>query len=94
MQVSTRDAERLFAKLRITPKRSTHHVMGWIELDGRKVLPVHYSHGRKDMPGNIPTLFRQSLLVTVEEFAELRDCSLSREAYLELLRDRLHLAEH
>ncbi len=88
MQISTRQAARIFRKLEVVEKRSTHHVAGFVVVDGRKVLPVHYSHGNKDMKGPVPQRFRRSLHVSESEFAELRDCTLSRDEYFQLLRDR------
>ena len=88
MQLTTRQASRVFRKLEVREKRSTHHVAGFVVVDGKKVLPVHYSHGNKDMKGPVPHRFRKSLRLSEAEFAELRDCTLSREEYFQLLRDR------
>lgn len=88
MQVSPADAARIFAKLKVVDKPSTHHVTGWLVVEGRRVLPLHYSRGRKDMHGRVAHLFRKSLHVTPAEYADLVSCPLSREKYLELLRER------
>lgn len=88
MQLTTRQAAKIFRKLKVAPRRSTHHVAGFVMIDGRKVLPVHYSHGNKDMKGPVPHRFRKSLKLSEAEFAELRDCTLGREEYLQLLRER------
>ncbi len=88
MQLTTKQAAKIFRKLEVAKKRSTHHVAGFVVVDGKKVLPVYYSHGKKDMKGPVPHRFRKSLRLSEEEFAELRDCSLSREDYFQLLRDR------
>jgi hypothetical protein len=88
MQLTTKQAGRIFRKLEVTEKRSTHHVAGFVTVDGKKVLPVHYSHGNKDMKGPVPHRFRKSLRLSESEFAELRDCTLSRDGYIALLRQR------
>ncbi len=88
MQLTTRQAGRIFRKLDIVEKRSTHHVAGFVVVDGKKVLPVHYSHGNKTMKGPVPHRFRKSLHLSEAEFADLRDCTLSRDAYFQLLRER------
>jgi hypothetical protein len=88
MQLTTRQASRIFRKLGVNAKRSTHHVAGFVLIDGKRVLPVHYSHGNKDMKGPVPHRFRKSLRLSEDEFAALRDCTLSRDAYVQLLRDR------
>lgn len=86
MQLSTREAEEIFSKLRVEAKRSSHHVAGFVVVNGVKVLPVHYSFGKKALPGNVPQRFRQSLRLTTPEFANLKSCKLSRDDYIELLR--------
>lgn len=88
MQLTTRQAAKIFRKLKVVPKRSTHHVAGFVTVDGKKVLPVHYSHGNKDMKGPVPHRFRKSLKLSEAEFAELRDCTLGRDEFVRLLRDR------
>lgn len=88
MQLTTRQAAKIFRKLKVNPKRSTHHVAGFVIIDGKKVLPLHYSHGNKDMKGPVPHRFRKSLKLSEAEFAELRDCTLGRDEYVQLLRER------
>jgi hypothetical protein len=91
MQLSTSDAARIFTKLKVELKDSTHHVTGWLVVDGRRVLPLHYSRGKKDMHGRVPHLFRKALHLTPVEFAELRKCTMNRERYVKLLRERGYL---
>jgi hypothetical protein len=88
VQLSTGDAERIFRKLDIKAKKG-HHIAGWLIVDGKRVLPLHYSHGRKAMPGNVPHRFRKALHLSVPEFEELKRCPMSREKYIALLRERL-----
>lgn len=88
MQLTTREASRIFRKLEVEEKRSTHHVAGFVVIDGKKVLPVHYSRGRKDMKGPVPRRFSRSLCLSDEEFALLKSCTMSRAEYVQILRDR------
>jgi len=88
VQLSRREIESIFKKLRLEPKKSTHHLAGWLVVDGKRILPLHYSHSRKDMPGNVPHRFRKSMLLTGPEFNDMKACTMSREAYIELLRGR------
>ena len=91
MQLSTGEARKIFRKLEVEPKRSTHHEAGWFVVDGQRVLPLHYSRGNKDMPGHVPDKFRKSLRLSTREFTDLKKCPLSREMYVELLRERGYL---
>lgn len=88
MQLTTVEAARVFGKLEIKAVACKHHVRGFLVVNGKRVLPVHYSNGRKDLPGNVPHLFRKSLHMSVEEFNQFLACTLSRIEYLALLRSR------
>lgn len=88
MQLTTREAERIFNKLDVETVKSRHHVRGFVCFNGVRLLPVHYSNGRKDMPGHVPKRFAKSLQVSLSEFAELKDCTLSKTGYFKILRDR------
>jgi hypothetical protein len=89
MQVKKKEAEKIFAKLDIKKKSSNHHVSGWVIIDGKKTLPVHYSNGKGDMPGKVGDRFRKSFKLNVNEFCELRDCSMTREEYFSLVLKKL-----
>lgn len=86
MHLTTADAAKIFRKLQVQEKQSRHHVAGFVVIDGKKTLPLHYSHGNKEMKGPVPHRFRRSLHLSEAEFAELRDCTLSRDGFIELLR--------
>jgi hypothetical protein len=86
MQLTTENAGRILTKLAVELTQCKHHVRGFVCLDGRRLFPVHFSFGNKDLPGNVPHLFRRSLHLTLDEFEVLRGCSMTREQYFELLR--------
>lgn len=85
MQLSTHDAERIFRKLDVELRPCRHHVAGFVTVNGVRVLPVHYSHGRKDFPGNVPDKFRKSLHLSHGEFERLRACSMNRDEFIRVL---------
>ncbi len=89
MQIKKKEAERIFKKLNIQKKSSKHHVSGWIIINGKKTLPVHYSNGRGDMPGYVGEKFRKSFKLSVDEFSELKDCTMSKEKYFHIVTKRL-----
>ncbi len=89
MQLKKREAERVFRKLRVTEKVSTHHVAGVVRLDGILAVPIYYSRGRGDMPGRVGDRFRRSLYLSVEEFQRLAKCSMSRDQWVALVRSRV-----
>ncbi len=89
MQLTTRDAQVVFRKLDVEEVQSTHHVRGFVKINGVRVLPLHYSRGRKPFPGHTSEKFRKSLLATVEEIQALVSCSLDGPEYLSRLAARL-----
>jgi len=88
MQLSTRDAEGVFAKLEMVEVRSTHHVRGYFYLNGVRLFSLHYSRGNKDMPANVPHLFRKGMRLSTDEFRRFRVCTMSRDEYIRLMRQR------
>ncbi len=82
-------AEGVFKKLSITPRFSREAVAGWVRIDGRPVLPISYSNGNFHMEERVAFRFRRALLLSLDEFHALRDCTMSRERYWALVRDRL-----
>lgn len=89
MEVSAREAERIFNKLQVNPRRSTHHVAGVVVVDGVARFPVHYSHGRKGLQGRAAQMFRKSLHLEPKEFAVLKRCKMTRDEYLAIIRTQV-----
>ncbi|MGV8123676.1 MAG: hypothetical protein AB2L14_28335 [Candidatus Xenobiia bacterium LiM19] len=81
------DADRIFLKLSLNI-RSTSHCYGWLVVNNRKILRVHYSHGKGDIPERVTQKIRGQLKLTLHDFRALIDCSLTREDYLEILKSK------
>lgn len=88
MKLTKRDAARIFDKLEVQERRATGHVYGWLVVDGRRVLPLHYSHGRGEMPGKVPERFRKAMHLDHFEFGRMVGCTMKRDEYVALLRSR------
>jgi hypothetical protein len=88
MQLSTNDAHRVLRKLEFELTECKHHVRGFFCLDGKRMFPVHFSFGNKDLPGNVPHRFRKSLRLTDAEFKELLSCHIDRTKYEDIIRRR------
>ena len=89
LQLKKKEIQRVFKKLEIETVSNKHHVRGFIELDGKKVIPIYYSHGRGEIPGRIPEKIRNSLCLEDDEFRLLVKCPLKKEEYFAILRNRL-----
>jgi len=93
MSLTLRQAERIFRVLKVKPRRSSHHISGYVIIDGTRALLVHYSHGRGEVPPSIVHRFRKSLLLSQHEFEELVNGDMTYDMYVELVRPRLPLDE-
>ena len=91
MQMSLKDAEKVFNKLQVEDVPCKHHRAGFLVVDGVRVLKVHHSFGVGNMSPTVAHLFRKSLKMSMEEFQRFIGCTMSREAYVQSLRDKGHL---
>ena len=70
----------------VTAPRSTGHNYGWLTVNDKKVLRVHYSHGKGDLPDKIMHKIRGQLKLSEKDFVNLIACPLSYEGYLDILK--------
>ncbi len=82
-----KECERIFKKLDLKV-RSTGHNYGWLVVNGKKILRVHYSHGKGDIPGKVTNKIRGQLKLSREDFKDLIDCPLSYEGYIKILKQK------
>ncbi len=78
---------KIFEKLELEI-RSTTHRYGWFKVEGRKILRVHFSHGKGDIPGKVSDKIRSQLKLNRNDFRRLIDCPLSREGYVTILTEK------
>lgn len=87
MQVSKADIKKVFEKLKLEV-RSTKHRYGWFTFEGKKILRVHYSHGRGSLPGRVSDKVRSQLKINQKNFKDLIKCPLSPGDYIDILKDK------
>jgi len=87
MQVKKAEVERVFDKLELNV-RSTKHRYGWFCHAGKKILRVHLSHGRGDLPGRVTDKVRSQLKLSENDFRELIECPLSLQDYVTILKNK------
>mgnify|MGYP001568389628 FL=1 len=68
--------------------RSTGHNYGWLIVNRRKILRVHYSHGKGDIPSVVVNKIRGQLKLSQKDFLELINCPLIYEGYLSILKQK------
>lgn len=81
------DIERVFKKLDLKV-RSTGHNYGWLIVNGKKILRVHYSHGKGDIPDKITNKIRGQLKLSLKDFKDLVDCPLGYGDYINILKQK------
>ncbi len=84
MQIKKKDIKKVFSKLNLKV-RSTKHNYGWLLVNSQKILRVHYSHGRGDIPTRIAQKIRSQLKLNETDFFDLINCPLNLDGYLEIL---------
>lgn len=76
------DMDRVFRKLDLIV-RSTGHNYGWLIFKGKKILRVHYSHGKGDISVKITSKIRGQLkLLSFPQFVIGNPLLLSLDARL------------
>lgn len=81
---------KLFDKLGLKV-RSTGHRYGWLMVNDQKVLRVHYSHGKGDLPEKVKHKIRSQLKLSNEGFKDLVGCPMSYDEYLVILKKKGYL---
>ena len=87
MQIKKKEIGRIFEKLQLDV-RSTKHRYGWFTFQGRKILRVHYSHGKGSIPGRVSDKIRSQLKLTQKDFRNLMACPLSLKEYETILKKK------
>ena len=81
-----KDIERIFTKLDLKV-RATGHNYGWLIVNRKKILRVHYSHGR-DIPDNVVNKIRGQLKLSTKDFKNLIKCPLTYQDYIAILKQK------
>ncbi len=66
--------------------KQTHHLIAWLTVDGKRVVRTRRSNTQGDLPAY--RSIRQQLHLTDKQLTEAIKCTLSRDAYLEILRSK------
>lgn len=85
MPLTSQGFDRVVGKLKMTSRDNRHRFL-WLEHEGRKILWTERSHGRGEV-GRVEFAIRRQLRVNSDQMKRLADCSLTRDAYIEHLRN-------
>lgn len=86
MSVKANDVDRIFRKLQMRTREGKDKLV-WFEYEGNPILYTRRSHGAGDV-GNIAHFIRQQLKVNETQFNGLRNCPVSRDDYIAILRSK------
>lgn len=81
------EVKKVFKKLDLKV-RSTGHKYGWLIVKDKKILRVHYSHGKGDIPDKIVNKIRGQLKLSQKDFIGLVKCPLTFEDYINILKHK------
>ncbi len=90
MQLKKRDIQKIFQKLDLEV-RTTSHIYGWLVVEGKRILRVHYSFGKGNIPAKITEKIRGQLKLNQQNFKDLIECPLTKEDYLEIIKEKGYL---
>jgi hypothetical protein len=91
MSLKTRDFDRLTNKFGFETRNSGDK-LAWMVYEGRRVVWTKRSQGRGDLP--CQDLIRQQMKLNKSEFQQGLDCTLTREGYISLLKDKGIIRTH
>lgn len=81
------DVDRIFKKLEMQTREGSDK-LAWFQHQGKRVIFTRRSHGRGDIAGRVADFIRQQLKVSEVQFRGLRDCTVDKKAYIQILVDR------
>lgn len=86
------EIEKIFKKLNLQI-RQTGHNYGWLIVKGKKILRVHFSHGKGDIPIKIASKIRGQLKLSQDDLKKLLSCHLGLDDYIDILKSKGILEE-
>lgn len=85
MTIKAREFDHLVARLGLRT-RNSRDLLAWFELDGKVITRTRRSKGSGDLP--MQHSIRQQLKLDERQLREAVGCSLTREAYIDILRGK------
>ena len=86
MNLSSRDCDRMWEKLRFEIDREKPDITANLIIDGKVVIHTRRSHGGGPIPGRIPHFIRQQMKLNENQFRDAVNCPLTATGYIEILR--------
>jgi hypothetical protein len=87
MSLKVADVDRVHRKLDMEIREGRDRLAFFV-YDGKRVISTRRSHGRGDIAGRIGDFIRQQMKVSETQFRGLVDCTVSRDDYIRILREK------
>jgi len=87
--IKTRDVDRALVGKLGFEKTETHHHVYRLWLDGKLVARTYISHGERELSPFHVTQMAKQMRLRGDEFLDAINCPLDREAYQDILRERV-----
>lgn len=96
LNINARELRKVIRKLSLekSEARRAKHPIYWYYLDGKRVLRITFPNehgGSGGVSSGFLNQIRNSFKITSDQFTDLVDCSLSAQAYEEIIRDKLQI---
>ena len=85
MQLKVKQVERIYEKLGMEIN-NTHHKLAYFRYNGKVIFKTRLSNGSGD--AKAIDKIRQEFKLNEVDFCNLRDCPLSKEGYVEILKKK------
>lgn len=85
MSIKAQEFDRLIAKFGFQTRKSGD-LLVWLEVEGKVVVRSRRSKGSGDLP--MQHSIRQQLKLNEDQLRDAIRCTLSREGYIQILRER------
>jgi hypothetical protein len=85
MQLKVKQVERIYNKLEMEVTK-THHKLAFFRYDEKIIIKTRLSNGSGD--AKAIDKIRQDFRLNEKDFCDLRDCPLSKEGYIKILKEK------
>ena len=85
MTIKAKDFDHLATKLKLKT-RNSGDLLAWFEYKGKKITRTKRSKGSGDLP--MQHSIRQQLKLNEEQFRKAIGCTLTRQDYIDILRNK------
>ena len=88
MSIRASELDHAWHKVGLQTRQGRRHIIAQLRLGGKLYLTTMRSRGSGALRGQLPDLIRQQMRLDKQQFADLLNCPLKRDGFLQILADR------